>query len=150
MLILVLLKFISNLLLFSQQVNCILLQGGVRGVIDEVFFKKIYVKRWCVCSNDGLYIVSVLEDWIVNFFEILGIIIFIFLSGIQNDYGVEFVRVSIIMIFFFCMYVFFCFEFCWVLILLLIFVELKFKVQDISLFKKDVGCGILNLYYLIS
>nr|PNR47919.1 hypothetical protein PHYPA_012392 [Physcomitrium patens] len=87
-------KSTSNSSLSSQQVNCTPLQGGVRGATDEVFLKKIHVKRRCARSNDGLHTVSASEDWTVNFSETSGTTTSTSLSGTQNDHGVEFARVE--------------------------------------------------------
>ena len=77
----------------SRQIDCISMQGGVRGPKEETLHKKIHIKRRCSRSSDASSTASASEDWTIDFTQTAGTAT-TSVSGTQDDHSVE-AKVSI-------------------------------------------------------
>lgn len=75
------------------------MQDGVKGAKEEMFLKKIHIKRRCARSSEGSSTASASEDWTVEFTQAAETTT-TSASGTQDDNGVEETKVSINKIFF--------------------------------------------------
>ena len=92
----------------SQQADYVSMQGGVRGPKEEIFLKKIHIKRRCSRSSDASSTASASEDWTIDFTQAAESST-TSMSGTQDDRSVEESKVSIVSkIFSFRFYILLC------------------------------------------
>lgn len=76
-----------------QQIDYISMEGGVRGTKEEIFHKKIHIKRRCSRSSDASSTASASEDWTIDFTQTAETNS-TSVSGMQDDHSIEEPKVS--------------------------------------------------------